>query len=179
MDAESGKMIRTADYDTEISLSQLFKDGLSQIAVSLSNETDLNQQLKKTNTLTQSYKLPYKSALENYNAGLTNLNIDNLVDAEYFFNQTIKIDPSYAPAISGLADVMIKYNDPIEANKFLIQAVNIDEDFRGQFDILYKQFPDTLKSYDDLPGNHSPRMLEGEGKSGDRRCCRPSVGRQA
>jgi TonB family protein len=157
VDAETGEMVRTADYDAERGLTQLFKYGLKHIAVSLSNESGVNKQPKNLNTLN---KIPYRSPDENYNAGITALQKNNLADAEYYFNQAITMDPSYAPAMNGLAKVYINYNDPVKAHEFLIQAVMADEDFRGEFDKLFSQFPDFDWSLVDAPPPPSgPRVV--------------------
>ena len=76
-----------------------------------------------------------------YNQGLSKLEKAEINKAEEALKESLKIDPSFAPADIGLAEVMIKRNNPEKAIEYTKKGIMLDEEFRSSWDYLMKQFP--------------------------------------
>jgi len=79
--------------------------------------------------------------IELLNEGKSSLDNNLLDDAEYYFLEALKIDPSFAPAIIALGSVMIRRNNPEKAIEYTKKGIMLDEDFHSAWDHLMKQFP--------------------------------------
>ena len=64
------------------------------------------------------------------NNGNSMLNKGDIDGAEAQFNNALRIDPSFAPALQALSKLCLHKGDLKKANEYSIQAVNADEDFR-------------------------------------------------
>ena len=64
------------------------------------------------------------------NNGNSMLNKGDIDGAEAQFNNALRIDPSFAPALQALSKLCLHKGDLKKANAYSIQAVNADEDFR-------------------------------------------------
>ena len=73
--------------------------------------------------------------LENGNSELQN---GNLTLAEDLFNQALKIDPSFAPALKSLSKLYLHMGNLKKANEYSIEAVQKDEDFREWSNVIAK-----------------------------------------
>ena len=73
--------------------------------------------------------------------GNSSLDNNSLDDAEYYFLEALKMDPSFVPAIIALGRVMIRKNNPEKAIEYTNKGIMLDEDFRSSWDYLIKQFP--------------------------------------
>ena len=62
--------------------------------------------------------------------GNTQLLSGDLTNAQLSFNNALKIDPSFAPALQALSKLSLYRGDLKKANEFSIKAVQADEDFR-------------------------------------------------
>jgi len=68
-----------------------------------------------------------ESLLNEGESALISGDIDN---AESLFNESLKVDPSFAPALQALSKLSLYKGDLKKANEYSIQAVQADEDFR-------------------------------------------------
>ena len=73
--------------------------------------------------------------LEDGNSELQN---GNLTLAEDLFNQALKIDPSFAPALKSLSKLYLHMGNLKKANEYSIEAVQKDEDFREWSNVIAK-----------------------------------------
>ena len=73
--------------------------------------------------------------LEDGNSELQN---GNLTLAEDLFNQALKIDPSFAPALKSLSKLYLHMGNLKKANEYSIEAVQKDEDFREWSSVIAK-----------------------------------------
>ena len=62
----------------------------------------------------------------------------NLTLAEDLFNQALKIDPSFAPALKSLSKLYLHKGNLKKANEYSIEAVQKDEDFREWSNVIAK-----------------------------------------
>ena len=62
----------------------------------------------------------------------------NLTLAEDLFNQALKIDPSFAPALKSLSKLYLHMGNLKKANEYSIEAVQKDEDFREWSNVIAK-----------------------------------------
>ena len=64
------------------------------------------------------------------NQGESALLSGDIDNAESLFNESLKVDPSFAPALQALSKLSLYKGDLKKANEYSIQAVQADEDFR-------------------------------------------------
>ena len=64
------------------------------------------------------------------NKGESALLSGDIDNAESLFNESLKVDPSFAPALHALSKLSLYKGDLKKANEYSIQAVQADEDFR-------------------------------------------------
>ena len=62
--------------------------------------------------------------------GESQLSSGDYSEAELSFNSALQADPSFAPALQALSKLHLHKGDLNKANKYSIQAVQADEDFR-------------------------------------------------
>lgn len=111
-----------------------------------------------------------------YNQGLNMLEKTDINDAEKAFNESLKIDPSFAPSIQGLSKLYLYKGDLKKANEYAIQAVQADEDFRewsnqiskiseqiqnGNRNVQQGSFEEAIMEYDAILSKH-PYFPEAE-----------------
>ena len=64
------------------------------------------------------------------------MKIGELKSADSLLNESLKIDPSFAPAHVGFSELWLRKGDLVKANEYATMAVRIDEDFRSWWDGL-------------------------------------------
>ena len=104
--------------------------------------------------------------LEDGNSELQN---GNLTLAEDLFNQALKIDPSFAPALKSLSKLYLHMGNLKKANEYSIEAVQKDEDFREWSNVIAKiseniqngnrnvqqgLFEEAIKNYERISKDH-------------------------
>ena len=104
--------------------------------------------------------------LEDGNSELQN---GNLTLAEDLFNQALKIDPSFAPALKSLSKLYLHMGNLKKANEYSIEAVQKDEDFREWSNVIAKiseniqngnrnvqqgLFEEAIKNYEKISKDH-------------------------
>lgn len=70
----------------------------------------------------------------------------DIIGAESLFNESLKIDPSFAPALQALSQLSLHKGDLKKANEYSIQAVQADEDFRKWSDKIIKIKDEMLRA---------------------------------
>ena len=93
----------------------------------------------------------------------------NLTLAEDLFNQALKIDPSFAPALKSLSKLHLHKGNLKKANEYSIEAVQKDEDFRewskviakiseniqnGNRNVQQGLFEEAIKNYEIISKDH-------------------------
>ena len=89
--------------------------------------------------------------------------------AEDLFNQALKIDPSFAPALKSLSKLYLHMGNLKKANEYSIEAVQKDEDFREWSNVIAKiseniqngnrnvqqgLFEEAIKNYEIISNDH-------------------------
>ena len=64
------------------------------------------------------------------------MKIGELESADSLLNESIKIDPSFAPAHVGFSELWLRKGDLVKANESATKAVQMDEEFRSWWDGL-------------------------------------------
>ncbi len=87
-------------------------------------------------------------------------------EAENSFNNSLKVDPSFAPALQALSKVYLHKGDLKKANEFSIKAVQADEDFRDWSNQIVQiiesmskakkstTLEEAIKGYESIIANH-------------------------
>jgi len=101
--------------------------------------------------------------------GNSELQNGNLTLAEDLFNQALKIDPSFAPALQSLSKLYLHKGNLKKANEYSIEAVQKDEDFRewsntiakiseniqkGNRNVQQGLFEEAIKNYEIISKDH-------------------------
>ena len=73
-----------------------------------------------------------------FNQANSKLKIGELKSAESLLQQTLNIDPSFAPARIGFSELWLRRGDLVKANEYATMTVRIDEDYRSWWDGLNK-----------------------------------------
>ena len=103
------------------------------------------------------------------NQGELKLESGDISGAESLFNEALKVDPSFAPALQALSKLNLHKGDLKKANEYSIQAVQADEDFRdwsvkigkiteyiqnGNRNVQQSLFDEAIKEYDKISAAH-------------------------
>ena len=103
------------------------------------------------------------------NQGELKLESGDISGAESLFNDALKVDPSFAPALQALSKLNLHKGDLKKANEYSIQAVQADEDFRdwsvkigkiteyiqnGNRNVQQSLFDEAIKEYDKISTAH-------------------------
>lgn len=101
--------------------------------------------------------------------GESKLGSGDIVEAEVLFNDALKVDPSFAPALKALSKLSLYKGDLKKANEYSNQAVQADEDFRdwslkigkitehiqnGNRNVQQGMFEEAIKEYDMISASH-------------------------
>ncbi len=108
--------------------------------------------------------------------GKLQLSSGEFVAAESSFNSALQVDPSFAPALQALSKLYLHKGDLKTANKYAIQAVEKDEDFRewskkiakitehvqnGTRNVQERKYDEAIIEYDAISKEH-PYFSEAE-----------------
>ena len=101
--------------------------------------------------------------------GESMLNSGDISGAELSFNDALKADPSFAPALQALSKLSLHKGDLKKANEYSIKAVQADEDFRdwslkigkiteqiqnGNRNVQQRLFEEAIAEYDKIAQAH-------------------------
>ena len=101
--------------------------------------------------------------------GESMLNSGDISGAELSFNDALKVDPSFAPALQALSKLSLHKGDLKKANEYSIKAVQADEDFRdwsskigkiteqiqnGNRNVQQSLFEEAIAEYDKISQAH-------------------------
>ena len=101
--------------------------------------------------------------------GESMLNSGDIIGAESSFNEALKVDPSFAPALQALSKLSLHKGDLKKANEYSNKAVQADEDFRewsvkigkiteqiqnGNRNVQQRLFEEAITEYDKISQAH-------------------------